>query len=153
MKRLLIAIAALVVLGILGFGALAWRPAIAPIGPPAAQSFAPDLVARGEALASAGFCAGCHTAKGGQRFAGGYPMQTPFGVISSSNITPDPETCIGAWSEAAFRRAMHEGVARDGTRRQAGVLQRAAEKGDWGATLPRDTGLGVATTFGQERDM
>ncbi len=115
MKRLLIAIAALVVLGVLGFGALAWRPAIAPISPPAAQSFAPDLVARGEALASAGFCADCHTAKGGQKFAGGYPMQTPFGVISSSNITPDPETGIGAWSEAAFQRAMHEGVARDGS--------------------------------------
>src|SRR5271165_1928367 len=115
MKRLLIAIAALVVLGILGFGALAWRPAIAPTSPPAAQSFAPDLVARGETLASAGFCADCHTAKGGQKFAGGYPMQTPFGVISSSNITPEPETGIGAWSEAAFQRAMHEGVARDGS--------------------------------------
>ena len=48
-------------------------------------------------------------------FAGGYAMQTPFGVIYSTNITPDPETGIGAWSEAAFARAMHEGVARDGS--------------------------------------
>ncbi len=115
MKRLLIGIAALCVLGLLGFGALAWKPAIAPINPPAPQSFAPELVAKGEALAGGGFCAVCHTAKGGQKFAGGYAMQTPFGVIYSTNITPDPETGIGAWSEAAFARAMHEGVARDGS--------------------------------------
>jgi len=115
MKRLLIGIAALCVLGLLGFGALAWKPAIVPINPPAPQSFAPELVARGEALAGGGFCAVCHTAKGGRKFAGGYAMQTPFGVIYSTNITPDPETGIGAWSEAAFARAMHEGVARDGS--------------------------------------
>ena len=42
-------------------------------------------------------------------------MATPFGVIYSTNITPDPETGIGTWSEAAFRRAMHEGVSRDGS--------------------------------------
>ena len=42
-------------------------------------------------------------------------MQTPFGMIYSTNITPDPETGIGTWSEAAFTRAMHEGVARDGS--------------------------------------
>ena len=42
-------------------------------------------------------------------------MQTPFGVIYSTNITPDPETGIGTWSEEAFARAMHEGVARDGS--------------------------------------
>ena len=93
----------------------AWRPAIAPISPPAPDSFAPELVAKGEALAGGGYCAECHTAKGGQKFAGGYPMATPFGVIYSTNITPDPETGIGTWSEAAFARAMHEGVARDGS--------------------------------------
>jgi mono/diheme cytochrome c family protein len=115
MKRLLTVIAGLVVLGVLGFVALAWRPAIAPISPPPPGSFAPDLVAKGEALSGGGFCAVCHTAKGGQTYAGGYPMQTPFGVIYSTNITPDPETGIGTWSEAAFTRAMHEGVARDGS--------------------------------------
>ncbi len=40
-----------------------------------------------------------------------------------------------------------------GARRQAAVLKRAAEKAGWGATLPKDTGLGLATTFGQERGM
>jgi mono/diheme cytochrome c family protein len=114
-KKLLIAVVALGCLGLLGFGALAWRPAIAPVTPPAPGNFAPDLVAKGEALAGGGYCAACHTAKGGQTFAGGYAMATPFGVIYSTNITPDPESGIGAWSEAAFARAMHEGVSRDGS--------------------------------------
>ncbi len=94
---------------------MAWRAAIPPIAPPVAGSFEPALVAKGAALAGAGYCAECHTAKGGQAFAGGYPMATPFGVIYSPNITPDPETGIGAWSEAAFARAIREGVARDGS--------------------------------------
>ena len=114
-KKLLIAIVALGSLGLAGFGVLAWRPAIARVVPPAATSFAPELVAKGEALAGGGYCAACHTTKGGERFAGGYAMATPFGVIYSTNITPDPETGIGTWSEAAFRRAMHEGVSRDGS--------------------------------------
>jgi mono/diheme cytochrome c family protein len=108
-------VVALGFLGFLGFGALAWRSAIAPIAPPLPGSFAPELVAKGEALAGGGYCAECHTAKDGQKFAGGYAMATPFGVLYSTNITPDPETGIGTWSEAAFTRAMHEGVARDGS--------------------------------------
>ena len=114
-KRVIICIIALGVLGLFGFSVLAWRPAIAPIDPPGPKSFAPTLVAKGEALAGAGFCGECHTTKGGEEYAGGYAMATPFGVIYSTNITPDRETGIGAWSEAAFSRAMHEGVARDGS--------------------------------------
>jgi mono/diheme cytochrome c family protein len=114
-KKALFGLVALGCLGLLGFGALAWRPAIAPISTPAPDSFAPELVAKGKALAGGGYCAECHTAKGGQKFAGGYPMATPFGVLYSTNITPDRETGIGTWSEAAFARAMHEGVARDGS--------------------------------------
>jgi mono/diheme cytochrome c family protein len=114
LRRWLIGLAGLLVIG-LGFSVLAWRSPIDPIAPPAPASFPPDLVARGEALAGGGYCATCHTAKGGERFAGGYAMQTPFGVIYSTNITPEPETGIGTWSEAAFARAMREGVARDGS--------------------------------------
>src|SRR5260370_27114422 len=88
---------------------------MAPTAPPPPQSFAPELIAKGEALAGGGYCAECHTAKGGQKFAGGYPMPTPFGVLYSTNITPDPETGIGRWSEEAFARAMHECVARNGS--------------------------------------
>jgi len=114
-KKLLIAVVALGCLGLIGFGVLAWEPAIAPVVPPTAGSFTPELVAKGEALAGGGYCAACHTAKGGQTFAGGYAMATPFGVIYSTNITPDPETGIGNWSEAAFARATREGVSRDGS--------------------------------------
>jgi mono/diheme cytochrome c family protein len=52
--------------------------------------------------------------RGGKTLAGGLPVPTPFGTIYSSNITPDPETGIGRWPEAAFRRAMRSGVDRDG---------------------------------------
>src|SRR5262245_62787247 len=102
--QLLIAVFALGCLGLTGFAVLAWRPAIAPVALPAAGSFAPELIARGEALAGGGYCAECHTTKGGQGFAGGFAFATPFGVLYSTNITPDRETGIGSWSEAAFRR-------------------------------------------------
>ena len=115
MRKLLLILAALGVVGVVAFGALAWRPAIAPITPPTPAAFAPELVSKGAVLAAGGYCAECHTAKGAQRFAGGYAMATPFGVLYSTNITPDPETGIGTWSEVAFARAMRDGVARDGS--------------------------------------
>lgn len=49
-------------------------------------------------------------------FAGGVPFETPFGTIYSSNITPDLETGIGSWKAEDLRRAMHEGIAADGSR-------------------------------------
>lgn len=112
--RALIAIAAI---GVVGAGAAlfyAWQPAIAPITPPAAASFDPAVVRKGAELALLGDCETCHTAPGGRIFAGSLAMPTPFGTIYSTNITPDPETGIGQWSEAAFARAMREGVDRSG---------------------------------------
>lgn len=93
---------------------IAWWPAIAPIAPPAANSFDPASVKRGAALVAIGNCDVCHTAPGGRAFAGGRAVPTPFGSIYSTNITPDPETGIGRWSKAAFQRAMRFGVRRDG---------------------------------------
>ena len=72
------------------------------------------LIARGAQLASIGNCASCHTRQGGKPFAGGLALNTPFGVIYSTNITPDVETGIGAWTQADFLRALHEGVDRAG---------------------------------------
>jgi mono/diheme cytochrome c family protein len=112
--RRLFGVLCVLAVAIVAYAAVAWRPAIAPIETPAPQSFAPDLVARGRMLASGGNCATCHTEAGGQAFAGGYAMQTPFGTIYTTNITPDRETGIGRWSLAAFTRAMREGVSRDG---------------------------------------
>jgi mono/diheme cytochrome c family protein len=104
----------LVVGGAAGLAAYGWRPAIDPVDPPAAASFDPALVRTGAELASVGNCGTCHTAPGGKPFAGGLPLPTPFGTIFTTNITPDPETGIGRWSEAAFQRAMREGVDREG---------------------------------------
>ncbi len=97
------------------FFLLAWRPSITPIERPSQSSFSPELVAKGEALSAIGHCASCHTEPGGQLFAGGYGVNTPFGIIYGTNITPDPKTGIGTWSLEAFTRAMREGVARDGS--------------------------------------
>jgi mono/diheme cytochrome c family protein len=94
--------------------AVAWRPAIAAIDPPSRQSFDADLVKRGRELVSIGNCSDCHTARGAKNFAGGLAVPTPFGTVFSSNITPDPESGIGRWSEDAFRRAMRFGVDREG---------------------------------------
>jgi len=98
----------------LGAAIFVWRPTIAPINPPAPSSFDPAVVRRGGALAALGDCNTCHTRSDGKTFAGGLPLPTPFGTIYSSNITPDPKAGIGRWSEAAFRRAMREGVDREG---------------------------------------
>jgi mono/diheme cytochrome c family protein len=81
----------------------------APTTPPAAEQ-----VARGAYLARAGNCMLCHTERGSAPFAGGRPVETPFGTVYSSNLTPDAETGIGRWSAAHFRRALHEGRSRDG---------------------------------------
>ena len=70
-------------------------------------------VERGQYLVEAGDCQACHTNASGQPFAGGRPIQTPFGVIYSPNITPDRDTGIGAWTDDQFYRAMHQGVAAD----------------------------------------
>ena len=94
--------------------AIVWRPAIAAVEPPRPQAFDAALVKRGRELAAVGNCNNCHTVQGAKNFAGGLPVPTPFGMIFSSNITPDVETGIGKWSEAAFRRAMRSGVNREG---------------------------------------
>jgi mono/diheme cytochrome c family protein len=105
---------ALVIAGAAVGGALVWRPVIAAIDPPPPQSFDPELVKRGRELAALGNCNDCHTVRGAKNFTGGVPVPTPFGTIYSTNITPDPETGIGRWSEEAFRRAMRSGVDREG---------------------------------------
>jgi mono/diheme cytochrome c family protein len=74
----------------------------------------PDVVARGRYLGEAADCAACHSAPGGAPFAGGLPMQSGFGTIYATNITPDPNDGIGRWNAQDFWRALHDGVRRDG---------------------------------------
>jgi hypothetical protein len=106
-------VAALVALGAIAV-AFVWTPEIAPIDPTRQARLDPGLVRKGANLAALGDCNTCHTAPDGQAFAGGLPMPTPFGTIYSTNITPDPETGIGRWSEEAFRRALRTGIDREG---------------------------------------
>lgn len=116
MRRVLYSIAGVALAGVLGFAILAWRSEIAPLpaGSPTEAPGDPDRIAAGARLALLGNCASCHTVEGSDALTGGLPIDTPFGVIHSTNITPDRATGIGDWSLEAYVRAMREGVDREG---------------------------------------
>ncbi|HEX4334010.1 MAG TPA: cytochrome c [Usitatibacter sp.] len=80
----------------------------------APRPFSTAQIERGANLAAIGNCVTCHTAHGGKPYAGGYPVQTPFGAVHGTNITPDRETGIGSWSLADFTRALREGMSPEG---------------------------------------
>ncbi|MDM0027974.1 molybdopterin cofactor-binding domain-containing protein [Variovorax saccharolyticus] len=94
-------------------GLAGWRSAIAPVSF-SAPAYSEATVERGRVLARLGDCAVCHTAPGGTPNAGGRAMETPFGTIHTTNLTPDADTGLGRWSFTAFQRAMREGISRDG---------------------------------------
>ncbi|MBV8852963.1 MAG: c-type cytochrome, partial [Sinobacteraceae bacterium] len=75
-----------------------------------------SLVERGRYLARAADCEACHTTASGPVFAGGRAFNLPFGTLYSTNITPDRETGIGAYTDAEFLRALHQGIGRTGGR-------------------------------------
>ncbi len=124
-RRIVTLLIALVVLALIVLGGLlAWRSSQRHAQPADSDllqrvlhygdengSAATDPVKRGMYLARAGDCIACHTAQGGKPFAGGLGLNTPFGVIVSSNITPDPQYGIGNWTDAQFLAAVKEGVA------------------------------------------
>jgi mono/diheme cytochrome c family protein len=86
-----------------------------PAGVPAGLARA-SLVERGEYLARAADCMVCHTTGGGSPYAGGLGFKLPFGVLYSTNITPDKETGIGNYTDQEFLAAVHRGTRRDGAR-------------------------------------
>jgi thiosulfate dehydrogenase len=96
-----------------GPGASAQEGAHGTIPSPATEAES-ALIKRGEYVARLGDCIACHTARNGPPMAGGLELKTPFGVLYSTNITPDPQTGIGGYSFAQFDRAMRRGVAADG---------------------------------------
>src|SRR6516162_6153102 len=73
-----------------------------------------DTVARGEYLVRAGGCFSCHTVPGGPKLAGGRALATPFATFYTPNITPDPDTGIGRWTDGDFLRALRQGIRPDG---------------------------------------
>jgi mono/diheme cytochrome c family protein len=74
-----------------------------------------DLIQRGKYLTDMGDCGACHTRSGsGELLAGGRPLETPFGPLLTPNITPDPETGIGAWTDDEFINSLTKGTGRNG---------------------------------------
>lgn len=110
----------LLALGLLGLVAAAavWvlniRDEVDVNAPVATAAASEGLVARGAYLAKAGNCMACHTVRGGASYAGGRGIDTPFGTVFTSNLTPDDKTGIGTWSPAHFWRAMHNGRSKSG---------------------------------------
>ncbi len=120
-------------LGILAALGLAWLAASAQNTPPAPPTLAPQVIddlpadyaadlpapqraqiEHGRYVARLGDCVACHTGDKSQPLAGGLALETPFGKLYSTNITPDKQHGIGAYSFAQFERAMRQGVAADG---------------------------------------
>src|ERR1700726_3880913 len=82
---------------------------------PDRQAF--EQIEKGHYLATVADCYACHTVPNvGKPFAGGRAIETPFGVITSSNITPDADTGIGAWTDEQFENAVRKGLHPDGSR-------------------------------------
>jgi len=82
---------------------------------PDGQDF--KIIDRGRYLTSVAHCTACHTDPNDKRpFAGGRPIETPFGIVLSANITPDPQTGIGNWSDEEFDAAVRRGLMPDGRR-------------------------------------
>jgi mono/diheme cytochrome c family protein len=93
--------------------ALLFTSALAVAGESDPQDF--TQIKKGQYLAILGDCASCHTVPGHRRFAGGLPIETPFGNIVAPNITPDRETGVAAWSDDEFDAAVRKGIRRDGS--------------------------------------
>lgn len=93
-------------------GILAFTATAAVAQAPRDDSF--EQITRGRYLTTLGDCSACHTAPGGAPFAGGVVLQTPFGNLVGANITPDPDTGIGRYTEEEFQRVMSEGIGKGG---------------------------------------
>ncbi|MBX3608297.1 MAG: c-type cytochrome [Hydrogenophaga sp.] len=113
-RRVLWGLAVVLLLAMGVFAVRVWmtlRPAPLDAGPEPVAT--PALVERGRLLASAGNCMACHTARAGAPWAGGHAVQTRFGAIVSSNLTPHTSG-LGDWTAAQFHRALHQGQSHDG---------------------------------------
>lgn len=105
---LIVLIAAIVI------AVLWWRENRSYDGPVQQVTASSEQIARGRYLTQAADCAACHTAAGGAPLAGGYPLDTPFGTIYGSNLTPSADQGIGRWTKDDFFLALTQGVAPGG---------------------------------------
>jgi mono/diheme cytochrome c family protein len=102
--RLRYGLLSLALLGLLGMPA------------PAAAQPTPDEVARGRYIFGATGGCGCHTVPGQAVNAGGRRYDGPFGTVYSTNITPDRQTGIGAWTDEQVITAVRLGRRPNGER-------------------------------------
>ncbi|CAM4151959.1 c-type cytochrome [Bordetella tumulicola] len=124
MKRVILyVLLALVVACVVALGVVYWlgtrdEAVPAAAGNPVQVSGAVQtegLIEQGRYLARLGNCMGCHTAQGGQAYAGGTPIPTPFGTLYGPNITSDVQAGIGDWDADDFWHALHNGKSKDGS--------------------------------------
>ncbi|WP_449409409.1 c-type cytochrome [Methylobacterium komagatae] len=108
-----LAASALVAGGLLASGVLKRSAVAQDVETPLSQEAMKALAPRGAKVAAAADCFACHTARGGAPWAGGLPLETPFGIIHATNITPSPQG-IGGYSRADFHRALRDGIAPGG---------------------------------------
>lgn len=116
MKKITLVLAGVLALVVAGVLAMLLRTGDDPGPPPTSTAkLAPaERIARGAYLAKAGDCMACHTTRGGQQYAGGRALKTPFGSVISPNITSDKATGIGGWSADDFWLALHNGKSKGG---------------------------------------
>jgi Cytochrome c, mono- and diheme variants len=113
-RRIVLAVIALAIPALVLLSRLRVEDGTGGEAPPPLFADTANEVERGRALVLLADCGPCHTARGGEPFAGGRAIPTPFGTFVTPNITPDPETGIGNWTSDDFWRALHEGRSRDG---------------------------------------
>ncbi|XYD12372.1 c-type cytochrome (plasmid) [Methylobacterium sp. NMS12] len=99
--------------GLVASGALERSVVARDVETPLSAEAMRGLAPRGAKVAAAADCFACHTARGGAPWAGGLPLETPFGTIHATNISPSPQG-IGGWSRADFHRALRDGIAPGG---------------------------------------
>ena len=108
---LLLAAGALLTLAVLWHN---WGDLLGSAPPASSAAADADTLQRGQYLVRAGNCIACHTTRGGLPLAGGRAIETPFGDVYSSNLTPDADTGLGHWSAQDFWNALHHGRSRGG---------------------------------------
>lgn len=111
MKRFFLGI---IVIAIIAIALLWWRENRIYDGPVQTVKANAEQITRGYYLTKAADCEACHTAAGGAPLAGGVPLDTPFGTLYGTNITPDPDAGIGRWTSDDFYNALTKGIAPGG---------------------------------------
>lgn len=113
MRRLLLAVLILALVGAAGFWLLT-RPEM--IAADSLQAHTPNLE-NGRVMFFAGGCTSCHATPQQDdrtRLGGGMELKSPYGSFYPPNISPHPKDGIGAWTEANFVTAMKKGTSPDG---------------------------------------